>query len=57
MVDLTDQHIECVECGFSQSEAERDAENANRQTETVVKSTPKKVDVSTIIRVKNVNED
>jgi len=57
IVDMDDQHIECVECGFSQSEADRDAEHAANQSESVTKIAPKKVDVSTIIRVKNVKDD
>ena len=56
LVDMDDQSIECVECGFTQTEAERDAEQASKPDGTVAKAVPKKVEVSDIIRVKNVRD-
>jgi uncharacterized protein len=60
LLNLDDQSIECVDCGFSKTEAERNKETAekNEQSGSVVvnKVPPKKVNVSSIIRVKQVDE-
>ncbi len=52
LLNSDDQSIECVECGFTQTQQERDVAQAEQQTK-VQKSIPKKVEVSDIIRITN----
>jgi uncharacterized metal-binding protein (TIGR02443 family) len=56
LLDMIDQSIACVDCGYQQTESERDAEYTARQDEPVKKVIPKKVDVSNIIRVTNIKD-
>ena len=56
LVDTLDQGIECVDCGFQQSEAERDAESDKKDSTKIAKAAPKKVDVSSIIRITEIKD-
>ncbi|TQV72148.1 DNA-binding protein [Aliikangiella marina] len=54
LVDSVDQSIECVECGFTQTAEERD--KSNQAESPKVKTAPKKVEISNIIRVNQLKD-
>jgi len=51
LLNNNDQSIECVDCGFQQSEDEREEQHKQKIEQT--KTLPNKVDVSSIIRITN----
>ena len=53
LLNLDDNSIQCVDCGFTQTADERDQQ---KSVASQSKSVPKKVDVSHIIRVNNLKE-
>ncbi|MGX5172534.1 YheV family putative zinc ribbon protein [Aliikangiella sp. IMCC44653] len=55
LLNTEDQSIECVECHFTQSQQERDAQQ-QKQTQPINKTKPKKVEVSDIIRITNIDK-
>ena len=62
LLNTLDQSIECVDCGYLQTESERDQEKSRQQAELqaeqpiVNKVLPKKVNVSSVIRVTNLDK-
>jgi len=56
LLNMDDQSIACVDCGFQQTESERDAEYTAREEQRVKKVIPNNVEVSNIIRVTNIKD-
>ncbi len=62
LLNMLDQSIECVDCGYQQTELERDNDKATQQAKQqadqpiVNKVLPKKVNVSSVIRVTNLDK-
>ena len=54
LIDSSDQSIECVECGYQQTAQERDT--SNQPEEQIAKSVPKKVNISSIIRINEIKD-
>ena len=56
LINTEDQSIECVDCEYQQTAAERDEQQATDEHSAMAKSKPKKVNVSDIIRITQVKE-
>jgi len=56
LLNIDDQSISCVDCGYQQTESERDAEYTAREEQSVKKVIPDNVNVSNIIRVTNIKD-
>lgn len=61
LLNTVDQGIECVDCGYLQTESERDNEKRQQsalhsEAQTVNKVMPKNVNISSVIRVTNLDK-
>ncbi|MET1255899.1 YheV family putative zinc ribbon protein [Aliikangiella maris] len=56
LVNIDDESIECVDCGFAQTAQQRDEDAKKKAEMPPPKTAPKKVNVSDIIRISEIKQ-